>query len=735
MAPPAPTYGLAAPGRFVGRTLELAALEDLLCPQDVRLVTLLGVGGSGKTRLALEAVARCAAQSAERIAIVDMAPLTSPQLVGQAIAHALGIREALSDAELVAALQTQPTLLVLDNFEHLLGAATLVYFLAMACPRLRVIVTSRAVLGVRGEYVFHVRPLSSDESVLLFIDRAQAADTRFVVGEGTEPVIAEICRMLDGLPLAIELAAARVRVLPPHALVTRLQPRLAVLTGGGLDRPLRHQAMRNTIDWSYRLLNDDHQSIFRRMSVFSGSWTLDAAVSATSRVECETLAVLGSLIDMSLIESVPTLSGQPRFRMLETIREFGSEQLSIRGERDEALSGLIQYLVQVCESDLGRTRGSAQAEWFAQVDLELDNIRVALAWAVASPRHIELGLRLAAFLHKFWKERGHWSEGRMWLERALEQADETDPALLAHALTVAGDLAHLQGDTARARQYLQRSLSLWRRQAPSRWLAVTLRLMARIALGDGQFSIARSLSHEALTTASSVDVRVEQGLALNVIGMIDHTVGDMSAAMLHYEEALSIMRKLDDLPGSAFILWEIGQVAESLGELDRASAAFADGLAISRTAGDRKEMARCLLGLARVAVRLDMDTASARSFASESVELFGAMGAEREIEQARALLASIEESRQQNVRVKPRRSDGLTEREAQIVNLIAEGASNADIGVQLTLSVRTVERHVENIYAKLHVQGRTARAAVAGYAVRSATGGSPTREHTTRPHG
>jgi non-specific serine/threonine protein kinase len=725
------------PARFVGRIVEMAELGDLLGRPDVRLLTVIGVGGCGKTRLALEAVRRFGVDLGQQIAFVDLAPLPASQLVGHAIAQALGLGEQLLDEELVKALHDQSALLVLDNFEHVLSAAGLVSALLSGCPHLRFLITSRAVLGIRGEHVFSVRPMQRDQCVQLFIDRAQAADSRFAVAADDEPILTEICARLDGLPLAVELAAARVRILPPKSLVTRLEPRLSLLTGGGRDRPTRHQAMRSTIEWSYKLLADADQALFRRLAVLRGSWTLEGAASVASETCIDVLAGTASLVDNSLVESVPTASGEPRFRMLETIREFALEQLFACGESDAAQRGLIGYLVRMCESDIGTQRGSAQAAWFAQLDLELDNIRAALTWAHGSAHGVELGLHLAALLQNFWKEGAHWSEGRQWLERTLAAAEHVDSVVLARALTVSGDLAYLQGDSAHARKCIERSVDLWRRQGPSGWLARSLRLMARIAIGDGQFLLAQTLCEEALNAATEAGVRVEIGLALNVMGMVHQGVGDLTGAMMRYEQGLQTMHELNDLPGSAFILWEIGQVAELQGDLARAKDAFGEGRAISERAGDRKETARCLIGLARVALRGEMDTASAEALASQSADLFRAMGAEREIEQAEAIVALARDRRQGTFRPRSRRSDGLTERETQIVGLIAEGATNSTISKHLLLSVRTVERHIENIYAKLGVQGRTARAVVAGYAVRTAAAESATRDkvrvHTDDP--
>src|SRR6266851_9023119 len=435
---PTPPYPL------LGRERELAELAELVRRDGTRLVTLTGIGGIGKTRLALELVSRLALEFQDGAAVALLATLQDPALVTRAILEALELPEAGRDPEeaLINALAGSRLLLLIDNFEQVLAAAPTVARLLGAAPGLKVIVTSRAPLHVAAEHEFAVPPLAEDEAAELFVTRAQAANPSFVLTEQNAAAVAELCVRLDGLPLAIELAAARSKLLPPVALLARLGNRLELLTGGRRDAPRHQQTLRMTLDWSYDLLDSDAQRLFAQLGVFAGGCTL-ASAESVCRVEGSVLEGLAALVDESLVGQRE--SNEPRFTLLQLVRDYALERLTASGESEEARRRHLEHFVALAEEAEPGLAGGEQARWLARVEEEHDNLRAALAYALETDDSSS-ALRLVVGVRRFWQTHGYLAEGRQSLESALAVTQDTPSELRANAFNMAGILAGEQGD-------------------------------------------------------------------------------------------------------------------------------------------------------------------------------------------------------------------------------------------------------------------------------------------------
>ncbi|HEV8636796.1 MAG TPA: tetratricopeptide repeat protein, partial [Chloroflexota bacterium] len=631
---------------FLGRDGEMAQVARQLAT--ARLLTLTGPPGAGKTRLALEAARALASRFRDGAVFADLTPAADAGHVVPTIAEALAVREGGSQPifdVLKVALQGREMLLVLDNFEHVLGAAPRVVELLEACPRLTALVTSRAALRVRGEHELPVAPLplpdagglvdaaraSASAAVALFADRTREVQPGFAVTEENAAAVAEICRRLDGLPLAIELAAARGRLLPPAALLARLEPRLPLLTGGARDLPARQQTLRRAIDWSHDLLEPAEQALFRRLAVFVGGCTLPAAEAVggpAGELGIGVLDGLASLVDKGLLWQRATPEGEPRVGMLELIREYALERLAAAaGDPAEAAAMQrrhAEYYLVLAEEAEPRLRAAEQVTWLDRLELEHGNLRAALRWWVEHGE-VEHGLRMGGALRWFWYLRGHLTEGRTWLEKLLALPMPSAPRARwarAKALGGAGNVATQRGDYGTARALFSESVALAREVGDRWWLAFALRGLGHVAHRSGDYAAAPPVLHEALTTARELGDGWLTALTLFHYGRLERALGDYAAARGRFEEALALYRREGDAWGAAHSLSHLGAVACEQGDRGAARGALNEALEIFRILGHGIGIAYSLEGLATLA--------ATRDHAGRALRLAGAAAALRE---------------------------------------------------------------------------------------------------------
>jgi non-specific serine/threonine protein kinase len=684
--PPAPVWIGRRPAYLtglVGREQEAARLRALLLGRAARLVTLTGPGGVGKTRLAVQ-VAADLDGGFDEVAFVEFAPVRDADLVVARIAEALGLAETADRpvAALVGALGPRRLLLVLDNVEHVVAAGPVLVELMVGCPGVTLLATSRTLLRVSGEHVLAVPPLALPEpatsmpatalagyeAVRLFVERSAAVSPAFALTEENAATVAQICRGLDGLPLAIELAAARMTVLTPKALLARLDDRLALLTDGAQDVPERLRTMRAGIAWSYDLLSPGEQALFRRLAVFAGGFGLAAAEFVCPGPRSAALDTVAALVDQSLVQRVTPDSVESRFALLETIGQYGLERLVDSGEETAARRSHAAYFRRLAESAEPGLRGPDQQDWRDRLEADLDNLRGALAWSIdsADDEDAAHGLRLAGALWYFWFQRGLPGEGRRWLTRALARvpAAGTDRA---QALLGAGTLAWRQGDFAAARVHLDESVALWR-AVPSdgRGLAEALHVLGHVEFDQRDHAAAQQLFEASLTAyeqAADVPGRLplmadlglvayhrgdnaeagrvfERSLAefrrhglkdrmagaLNVLGDLARLAGEQDRAAALYGESLDLWRELHGTPGIASALHKLGQVARSTGDLAAARAYFTESLALQRDLGNTQGIAECLAGLGGTLAAAGRYPEAARVFAA-SADLLEQIGA------------------------------------------------------------------------------------------------------------
>jgi non-specific serine/threonine protein kinase len=743
---------------FVGRGKELAEVKRLL--ENNRLLTLTGSGGCGKTRLALAAASELVERFDDGVWLVELAPLVDPPLVPQAMASTLGVREqpGRSPTETLSHyLRTRKVLLVLDNCEHLVEAcAELAEALLHSCPELLILATSREALGITGEVAWLVPSLSLPdlrhmpaveslpqyESARLFVERVLAVKPSFTLTERNAVAVAQVCYRLDGIPLAIELAAARAKVLPVEQIADRLDDSFVLLSAGGRTAMPRHRTLHATMDWSYELLLDEERILFRRLPVFAGGFTLEAAESVCTGAGLErdeVLELLSHLVDKSLV-IMREEGGEGRYRLLETVRQYGREKLSESDEAEQFRDRHAGYYLALAEEAEPELKGARQVAWLELLEQEHDNLRAAMAWLLGRGE-LEEAARLGWALWLFWGIRAHFAEGRRWMELALSARGRVamPASARAKALYVAGMMANYQGEHRSAEPLVEESLELFKELEDKPGTAWALSNASFAALGQGHHQRATTLIEESVHLFLEVEEKWGAAIQLCFLAVAWRDRGDHGRAKRLAERGLALSREVGERQASSAALYTLATLAQAEGDHERARDLFEEGLTVSAELGNEADVAHCLEGLASIAGaegsiaraaclwgaeeallekieaavytyvphrslhRSRVATARAR-LGEEAFATAWAEGRAMSLEQAMEYALDRSTTPQTAPETYPA---GLSAREVEVLSLVAQGMTNAEVARKLFISSRTVGWHLGSVYRKLGFSSRT----------------------------
>ncbi len=748
---------------FIGRQRELNEISALLEDQFTHLLTLSGPGGVGKTRLALQAAALVQDQFKDGVFFVDLAPLQDPNLVINRIAHELGVKESLTHAllnDIIDHLSTKHSLLLLDNFEQILEAASTVSELIANVPSLKVLVTSREALHLYGEQEYPVLPLSLPErradishdrfseyeAVDLFIQRAQASNPNFRLSEINARHVAELCIHLDGLPLAIELAAARVKIFSPEYMLDLLSNSLGMLTAGPRDFEARHQTLRAAIDWSYNLLDEDEKTLFARLGIFQGGHSLEAIeIVCGHALESGVLHCLESLLNKSLIIQKVGPKGEPRFVMLETIQQYARERLKQSGEVEQMHRRHAEYFAELAKQSEPLLRGPKQEYWSARLRADYDNLLAALEWSFTQA-DASIGLRLAASLSEFWYYEGSISQSRKWIEVALKRVDQAPPEIHAKMLNGASMLAFVFGQHERGKQLNQEALAI-ARQSGDRYnqACALLWLSAHATKNPNEYLESVQFSEQAVALFEELGDQAGLAWGYNQIGESTRLVGDFNRAGRAYEASLAVCRQTGNRRREAISLVNLSYVAQRQGEYEKAENYVIKGLellhsldlryhcaiALAMLSGPVASQGKAwraakLLGASQAifermstglqpADQVEIDgyaAAAAKQLDPQDYQAAWAEGQRLSFEQAmmyapqKDLDAKRGTASMSNALTVKIMGEKLSARELEVLCQLASGLSIEEIAAKLYISPSTLRSHTKNIYRKLDVHRR-----------------------------